>query len=521
MTASTDCQVTLGLDCPRLPPPPSISRSSSNVSSTISSKEGCTKCNFTVRVVTNTRHKHLSQVLAALAVSLGPLAAGLGKGYSSPAIASLQEIQENRANELARRSKNVASIANLTSFHDGFPVSAQQASWVASLSLLGALFGGAMAGVALRYGRRHILLLCALPFSASWLLTVFATSVEMMFATAFAGGYCCALVLLVTQVYVSEIASPEVRGALSALLKVANHLGVLISFVLGAYLNWRQLACVLAAAPLMLLGAAAWLPESPSWLLVRGREHEAAQALQWLRGPGADTSAELATLRATVLQCPSSPPRLRLRRRMCRPVILTCALMFFQRCTGAHAFNFYAVPILRQTLGSGVNAHAGAIVVGVVQLLAALASGLLIDRVGRVPLLAASLALMAASLAGFGSAASHGAASAWLQLACVLLFTVAFSLGIAPIPWLLLAELFPLEDRAAGAAIGTGFSYMCAFVGVKTFVDFQQWLGIGGAFWLYAAISTAGLFFVLAFVPETKGRDLELASAAIDEDRNA
>lgn len=184
----------------------------------------------------------------------------------------------------------------------------------------------------------------------------------------------------------------------------------------------------------------------------------------------------------------------------------------FQRFSGAHAFNFYAVPILRQTLGTGVNAHAGAVVVSVVQLMAALASGLLIDRVGRVPLLAASLALMAAALAGFGTAAMHGSASAWLQLSCVLLFTVAFSLGIAPIPWLLLAELFPMEDRGAGAAIGTGFSYACAFIGVKTFVDFQEWLGMGGAFWLYSAIAVAGLFFVLAFVPETKGRDLEDAS---------
>jgi MFS family permease len=92
---------------------------------------------------------------------------------------------------------------------------------VASLSLLGALFGGALAGVALRCGRRRVLLVCAVPFSASWLLTVFATSVEMMFATAFAGGFCCALVLLVTQVrphsftpsvFGFRIPSPAARG---------------------------------------------------------------------------------------------------------------------------------------------------------------------------------------------------------------------------------------------------------------------------------------------------------------------
>jgi MFS family permease len=79
-------------------------------------------------------------------------------------------------------------------------VSEQQASWVASLSLLGAFFGGMLGGLAMRFGRKRLLLITSLPFSASWLMTVFASSVEMMFATAFVGGFCCAIVLVVTQV---------------------------------------------------------------------------------------------------------------------------------------------------------------------------------------------------------------------------------------------------------------------------------------------------------------------------------
>lgn len=81
-----------------------------------------------------------------------------------------------------------------------FTVSPQQASWVASLSLLGALFGGLLGGMAMQFGRRKVILITSLPFSLSWLITVFATSVEVMFATAFVGGFCCAIVLLVTQV---------------------------------------------------------------------------------------------------------------------------------------------------------------------------------------------------------------------------------------------------------------------------------------------------------------------------------
>lgn len=104
-----------------------------------------------------------------------------------------------------------------------------------------------------------------------------------------------------------------------------------------------------------------------------------------------------------------------------------------------------------------------------------------------------------------GLAANHD----WIPLLCVLVFTVAFSLGISPISWLLISELFPLQYRGAGSSLATSFSYACAFVGVKTFVDFQQALGLHGAFWLYAAISVCGLCFVVCCVPETKGRDLD------------
>lgn len=126
------------------------------------------------------------QVTAALAVSLGPLAAGLGKGYSSPALASLQQQQ-----------RYAQITGNLTG---AFLVSQQQASWVASLSLLGALFGAIFGGMAMRFGRKRVLVITSIPFSASWLVTMFANSVEVMFAAGFVGGFCCAIVLLVSQV---------------------------------------------------------------------------------------------------------------------------------------------------------------------------------------------------------------------------------------------------------------------------------------------------------------------------------
>lgn len=319
--------------------------------------------------------------------------------------------------------------------------------------------------------------------------------------------------------YISEIAVPDIRGCLSAILKVCNHVGMLVSFAIGAYLDWRQLALVIAGAPMMLLISVLYIPETPSFLVLMGKDHEAAKALRWLRGPGADVHRELETLRDNVFASQHIRSSERHESRLSnimQPIFITCGLMLFQRFSGANAFSFYAVSIFRQTFG-GMDPHSGALAVAFVQLLSSLLSGLLIDTVGRLPLLIASSVFMSLALASFGSFAYYEhihrdriqAQYDWIPLLCVLVFTIAFSMGISPISWLLIAELFPLEYRGLGSALATSFSYACAFIGVKTFIDFQELFGLHGAFWLYAAISVGGLCFIVCFVPETKGKDLD------------
>ena len=160
------------------------------------------------------------------------------RGYSSPAIASL------------------ATPAEL----GGLAISAQQGSWVASLSLLGALVGSLPSGVALRLGRRRLLAAVSLPFAAAWWLAAGAGSLEALYAAAFISGLCSAVVALVTPVYVSEVAQPAVRGGLCAVTKVASNVGLLLSFLLGGALDWQQLALAASVAPLLLLPAACLVP---------------------------------------------------------------------------------------------------------------------------------------------------------------------------------------------------------------------------------------------------------------------
>ncbi|XP_008546660.1 facilitated trehalose transporter Tret1-2 homolog isoform X1 [Microplitis demolitor] len=463
---------------------------------------------------TATRPQHLSQVLATLALSMGTLSCGLAKGYTSPAVDSILDSQPH----LYQSSGNETWWA--------FSATKQEASWVASLSMLGAGFGAMIGDWIMRRGRRLALRLTSLPLAAVWILTGIAPCVELVFTTSFIGGLCCAVITMVAQVYISEISMPAIRGCLSAMLKVVGHVGVLFSYIAGSYLNWRQCAVVVAIAPTMLFVGTLFIPETPSYLVLNGRDEEATGSLKWLRGSHVDVRQELQVIKTNVLASRAKQYELTFRNsvltpRLYKPIAITCGLMFFQRFSGANAFTYYAVIVFRQTLG-GMSPHGATIAIGFVQLLASLLSGFLIDIVGRLPLLIASTVFMSLALAGFGSYAYYNSVSQnmienattigqhdWIPLLCVLVFTTALALGISPISWLLIGELFPLEYRGLGSSISTSFSYFCAFFGIKLFMDFQQLLGLHGAFWFYAAVAVCGLCFVVCCVPETKGKQLD------------
>ena len=209
----------------------------------------------------------------------------------------------------------------------------------------------------------------------------------------------------------------------------------------------------------------------------------------------------------------SRPKCSTLSSRLIKPVLLCCAVMFFTRFSGVIAFNFYAVTIFSAVFTS-LSPHLGAVISAVVQLLSSLLSGILSDKLGRRPLLITSGLVMTLALAGFGAYSlvmpgEAGANTDYVPLLLVLMFECAFSAGVQPVSWLLLGEIFPLEFRATGTALTTAFSYLCAFAGVKTFVDLREMFGLWGTFWTYAALTLLGVAFYWVAVPEMKEEPLD------------
>lgn len=306
--------------------------------------------------------------------------------------------------------------------------------------------------------------------------------------------------------------------------------GILLSYLMGAWLPWNHLAWASAVFPALLLVVLIPLPESPTWLLSRGRIADADRSLKWLhhqpRTPSSRIPIELR--KTSVFTIPSEGRQQSVssnensksgfsrkelfRRPVLVPFALTFSLLIFQQVSGIDAIVFYTVSIFHSA-ESGIDDHLATILVGLVQLVANFASLFIVDRAGRRPLLIASGALMCVALTALGThfhLQKHGMGEhlGLLPLISLMVFMVGFSIGYCSIPFLLMGELIPEKQRSFLSSVAGSLNLGIMFVVIKTYHDLKNSMGEDGTFWLYSAVCLCSCFFVYFLVPETKGKSL-------------
>jgi sugar porter (SP) family MFS transporter len=255
------------------------------------------------------------------------------------------------------------------------------------------------------------------------------------------------------------------------------------------------------------------LPESPRWLAGHGRMEGAAAVLRQLRN-GADVSDELSVLRTDIAQ---EGRRLAgwselLSQRLRRPLVIGVGLAIFQQITGINTVIYFAPTIFESaglpSAATSILATAG---VGAVNVIMTIVSIRLIDRLGRRQLLCWSLGGMAATLLVLAGAFYGGASgsSAWIAVASVAAYVGFFAIGLGPVFWLLIAEIFPLAVRGRAMSLATVANWGCNLIVAATFLDLVSAFGSANAFVMYGVLSIVALVFVIVEVPETKGHTLE------------
>jgi sugar porter (SP) family MFS transporter len=403
-----------------------------------------------------------------------------------------------------------------------FALSPGMQGLVAGIALVGAAAGAAMAGgLSDRFGRRKVILATGIIFVLGSLVAALAPDLSVLILGRLLVGVGIGVASMLTPLYLAETAPAKSRGALVSLSQLAITIGILVSYLIG-YLfaqegQWRWMLGVGAVPGLILALGMLVLPETPRWLAGHGHLEEAGKVLRRLRGTD-DIGAELAELRTDLRREGRLPGWGELLDPVVRrPLIVGIGLAIFQQVTGINTVIYFA-PTIFQAAGfssasAAILATAG---VGVVNVLLTLVAIQLIDRAGRRALLLTGLAGMGVCLLllalGF-LIGSSSPALGWITAVSLAAYVGFFAVGLGPVFWLLIAEIFPLyfRGRAMGAAAisNWGFNLLVTV----SFLNMIELFGRPGTFLVYAILTAGAFVFTWVLVPETKGRSLEQIEA--------
>jgi SP family galactose:H+ symporter-like MFS transporter len=408
-----------------------------------------------------------------------------------------------------------------------FHLSTAGQSLVAGIVLVGAVLGAIVAGsLSDRFGRRLVILVTALAFVIGALLSACAGSVATLVVGRLLIGIAIGVASMLTPLYLAEISPTASRGAVTSLNQLCITLGILVSYLIGyAFADtsegWRWMLGLGAVPGAILAAGMLVLPESPRWLAGHNRMAEAEAVLRRLRASPAEVADELATLRTDLLREGGRllPWSALLNPRLRPALIVGTGLAMFQQITGINTVIYFAPQIFQaaglSSASVSILATAG---VGAVNVGLTIVSMWLIDRAGRRALLLWSLGGMAATLLilAVGFALGTSGPLAWITVLSVAAYVAFFAVGLGPVFWLLIAEIFPLAVRGRAMSLATISNWGFNMLVTVTFLGLIELCGRSGTFLLYAALTLVGLAFTAALVPETKGRSLEEIEDALE-----
>jgi len=386
--------------------------------------------------------------------------------------------------------------------------------------LIGAVAGAAFGGpVADRLGRRRTIIIAAGIFTAGALGTALTPSIGWLIAGRIVVGVAIAVASFTTPMYISEVAPPHVRGALVSFSQLAVTIGIVIAYLVDLAFapiqGWRWMFG-LAAIPGILLGSGmVFMPSSPRWLLSIGQTGRARAVLERIRA-GGEIDDEIADIRHSLRQQSGRPSEL--LSPLVRPALIVgIGLALFQQVTGINTVIYYAPTIFQFAgLGSASVAILATVGVGLVNVCMTTVALLLLDRVGRRPLLLIGVAGMVLSLTVLGVAfylSSLAGMVGWIAVGSLMIYVGSFAIGLGPIFWLLISEIYPLKIRGLAMSAATVANWGANLLVTVTFLSLIQIVGRSGTFWIYAIVGAGAWFFAYFLVPETKGRTFEQIEA--------
>jgi len=405
-----------------------------------------------------------------------------------------------------------------------FRLTAELTGWAASSLLVGCMAGAALAGPAGdRFGRKPSLVFCGALFALSALASAVPDSLAAFAWARFAGGVAIGAASMLSPLYIAEIAPEKIRGTLVALYQLAIVVGILLVFFVNLQIQrlgdeawntttgWRWMFASLAVPAVLFSACMLMVPESPRWLMKMGRRGEAQRILERAGGAGS-AARDIARIESALLQDQGHWREL-FTTGYRRALMVGSLLAVLGQFSGINAIMYYAPEIFKAAGSATDFAYLQTVIVGAVNFAFTFVAIWLVDKAGRRPLLAAGTAIQFLCLSLVAFMFQSGRSGAFL-LFSILGFTAAFAMAMGPIPWIVNSEIFPTKLRGRAMSLAIFCLWAADWIVTQTFPMLREAMGPARTFWVYAGCSLLSTLFVLAFVPETKGRTLEEIEAA-------
>lgn len=402
-----------------------------------------------------------------------------------------------------------------------FPLTAVELGFIMSSTQIGCIFGAMMGGfLSDRYGRKKTLFFSAVLFSLSTIFTAISPDLTVFNIFRLVGGLGIGLASIVCPMYIAEVAPSSIRGRLVTINQFAICIGLLsaiiVSYFMSFGLGWRWMFASQGVPILFFVSGMVLIPESPRWLIKRNRNEEAYLVLKRINGE-AVARDEIKVIEDSI-KAESGKFSELFRKGIRIALIIAVFLAFFQQWSGAEPLLVYA-PLIFQKAGFVQASDAilqSALLAGWLVLCTVFAFWL-VEKMGRRRLLILGSLAMAVGMI-CTSLFFYFKMSGILLLFMMFISIGAYSVSLAPLTWLIMAEIFPTRLRGQAMSIATVVLWVSSVMANQAFPALS---GISekifgsefGVFLIYAAVCVVTAFFVWRVLPETKGKSLEEISA--------
>ena len=408
---------------------------------------------------------------------------------------------------------------------------ATQSGWANSCALIGCLAGALVAGaLSDKFGRKRLLVFSAFLFATTSIGNALAPTFLIFVGWRILGGVAIGLASNLSPMYIAEVAPAGLRGRLVAINQLTIVIGILLAQSLNYILvrnlpqgasaqyivnswygqtGWRWMFALTAAPSLLFFAGMFFVPESPRWLVKNGRDELARRILARIGGD-AYAQAEVRDVQSTLAGEEIQHVRFQdlLEPRMRKVLVLGVVLAVFQQWCGINVIFNYAEEIFRAAGYDISDVLKNIAWTGSVNLVFTFVALGVVDRGGRRVLMLLGAAGLAVIYISMGFCYRNGIRGLPMLL-LVLAAIGCYAMSLAPITWVVISEIFPNRIRGAAMSVAVTSLWIACFILTYTFPMLNANLGPAGTFWLYAAICVGGFFFILAKLPETKGKTLE------------